>query len=165
MCGNMICFSWLISKKQIQNTGGLQQEARQNFPLPHQPLSVKVFSPQPTFPFCFYLGLLSGASPRGPRCSRQAFFALSKRRNLFVWFWQKGNKIPGFVFVIYGWRKRQIAWFQEPAQITVIQTRQIGSLIEYLWKLYTSGFEFCFFVRWTCCFSCPHNTLKKPLRS
>lgn len=33
--------------------------------------------------------------------TRQAFFALGERRNSFDWFWQKGNKIPGFVFVIY----------------------------------------------------------------
>lgn len=41
-------------------------------------------------------------SPRSLCYSSQAFSALSKRRNSFGWFLQKGNKIHGFVFVIYG---------------------------------------------------------------
>lgn len=55
-------------------------------------------------------------SPRSLCCTRQAFSTLSRRGNLFGWFWQKGNKIPGFVFVIDCKGKKQCrksAWFQE----------------------------------------------------
>lgn len=58
---------------------------------------------QPIF-FLFISGIIVVRliSPRSLCYSRQAFSALSKRRNSFGWFLQKGNKIHGFVFVIYG---------------------------------------------------------------
>lgn len=40
-------------------------------------------------------------------CTRQTFSALGKRKNLFGWFWQKGNRILGFVFVMYCEGKKQ----------------------------------------------------------
>lgn len=56
---------------------------------------------QPIF-FLFISGIIVVRliSPRSLCYSRQAFSALSKRRNSFGWFLQKGNKIHGFV--IYG---------------------------------------------------------------
>lgn len=53
--------------------------------------------------------LLSSSSPWG-HCAEAVwlfFPTLSKRKNSFGWFWQKGNKIPESAFVIYGKGKKQ----------------------------------------------------------